>query len=92
LQERKMSGAGLNYFVLFLAVFLNDLSEHDLRFFYYLLRLNRKERLKIEFTRENLQPFLNSVLEDEDEIKEKKLSLINFWLEKYNSTQSIQHQ
>lgn len=89
LQEKKMPGASLNYFVLFLAVFLNDLSEHDLRFFCYLLRLKRKERLKIEFTRENLQPFLNAILEDEDEIKEKKLSLINFWLEKCNS---IQHQ
>ena len=85
--QEKVPGASLNYFVLFLAAFFYELAEHDLQYLCYLLRLKRKERLKIIFIRKNLWPILDAVWENKGKAKEEKLALINLLLEKYNSVQ-----
>lgn len=85
--QEKMLEANLNYLVLFLAAFSYELTEHDLQYLCYLLRLKRKERLKIIFIRENLQPILDDVLENKGKGKEKELALLTHWLEKYSGVQ-----
>ncbi|NMB35567.1 MAG: CCA tRNA nucleotidyltransferase [Firmicutes bacterium] len=90
LQFDNSFGTDLDYIALFLAVLFNQLSDHDSRYLCYLLRLRRRERQKILFIRENLQPTLNSILEDyeeEEEGREEQLALINLWLKKYGSIQ-----